>query len=78
MSAFHGKYYKGAMRDHRTNRYRAAVGRQLMMHDRGYYHGRIAEGSPIVRRCTPAPVEEFLRPGDAPNHTDFRSWVVAK
>lgn len=58
MSVLSG-YGKGARRRRGDERYYAAVGRQLLLHDAGGYqrHDRLG----IVWHCTPAPVEEFLR-----------------
>lgn len=74
MSVYQGPQGKGAQRRHRDDRYRAAVGRQQLMHDRG----RTQQRSLLLPGTFtyPAPVEEFLRPGDDPNHTDFRTWAV--
>lgn len=73
MSIFHGKQHKGAMRDHKWARYAGAVGRQLRMHDRGYYLTN-SPGDP-KQRCTPVAVEKLMRPGDTVDSFDWRSWA---
>lgn len=81
MSVYKGG--KGARRRRRDERYYSAVGRQLLMHDRGYYKaGREVFGMPDWL-CTPVPVEEFLRPehravGVDNAGIDFRSWAGAR
>jgi hypothetical protein len=70
MSVFHGRQGKGALQRHRDDRYRAAVGRQLLLLDQGG-DARNARGELIY----PAPVEDFLRRGDELSRTDFRSYA---
>lgn len=74
MSTFHGKQQKGAMREHKRRRYAAAVGRQLLMCDRG----RTRQESRLIPGTFtyPVPVEELLRPGDTEKSYDWRSWAV--
>lgn len=74
MSVFHGTQGKGAMRRHREERYRAAVGRQQLMHDAG----RTGQRHPSAgMHCRPAPVEEFLDAADRAESTvpDYRPWT---
>lgn len=72
---------KGAKRRRRDERYFAAVGRQMLMHDRGWYFRQPdpATGMPPMGRAQPAPVEEFLRPEHrgmkADPGIDFRSFA---
>lgn len=66
---------KGARQRRADERYYAAVGRQLLMHDRGFYEARNVFGMPVWL-CDPAPVEDFLRKGDSVDRIDFRSWAV--
>ena len=80
MSVYKGG--KGARQRRRDERYYAAVGRQLLMHDRGFYDGFVttrSAGYRIPIMCTPAPVEQFLRPEHrgltADPGIDFRSWA---
>lgn len=51
--AFHGKYYKGFMRDRRTMKRDQARARQQENADRGHYVDTNG------RKCDPAPVEWF-------------------
>lgn len=77
MSVFHGAQGKGAMKRHRDERYRRAVGRQLLLLDRGWYIRQPdpATGMPPGGRAAPAPVELFLRAGDTAETVDFRSYA---
>lgn len=74
---------KGARKRRADERYYAAVGRQLLVLDRGIYKDRRTSfGVPIEVLCTmPAPIEEFLRRehravGVDKTGIDFRSWAV--
>lgn len=87
MSTFSGRQYKGAMRDHRTDRYRAAVGRQILMVERGWCYNLPPHLRPLIVGAMgefvyhPAPVSEFLRRGHtgdpAVDNVDYRSYVAA-
>lgn len=74
MSIFSRKAYKGAMRDHRARRYEAAVMRQdeLVLAARPVEKWA-ADGMPVL--MPPAPVEEFLRPGDVVRVSGTLRWV---
>ncbi len=80
MSAFKGRQGKGARQRHRDELYYAAVGRQLLAIDRGWYTAPISPltGLPLGGKATPAPIEEFLRKGETVDSRDFRSWAGAR
>lgn len=82
MSVFSGPQHKGAMRQHRDNRYRRAVGRQLECIKAG---GLVPHGKPVELNgsfgafwfAKPAPIERFLRAGDTVDTCDWHSYARA-
>lgn len=78
MSVFSGRSGRGAMRRHRDERYRRAVGRQQLLCDAGEY--KRVDWTGIAWFYEPAPAEEFMRAEDrayrsTDQRIDFRQWA---